>query len=73
MHGIIDSRIKYQTPHIKCILMQLLEGMAYLHEKGIMHRDIKGGNLLLSKHGVLKIADFGLARVYYPGVDFNYT
>jgi cyclin-dependent kinase 12/13 len=35
-----------------------------LHEKGIMHRDIKGGNLLLDKNGVLKIADFGLAREF---------
>ncbi len=44
-----------------------------MHEKAILHRDIKGGNLLLSKDGVLKIADFGLARIFYPGQNVMYT
>jgi cyclin-dependent kinase 12/13 len=51
----------------------LLEGVAYLHDKALLHRDIKGGNLLMNKHGILKIADFGLARVFYPGHDIPYT
>jgi len=57
----------------KSLVKQLLEGMAYLHEQGIMHRDIKGGNLLLTKDGVLKIADFGLAREFKKVNSFNFT
>jgi cyclin-dependent kinase 12/13 len=40
--------------------------MAYMHDRGFIHRDIKGGNLLLNKQGILKIADFGLARILQP-------
>jgi serine/threonine protein kinase len=44
----------------------MLEGVAYMHDNNIIHRDIKGANILLNNEGILKIADFGLARIYYP-------
>ncbi|XP_074335857.1 putative serine/threonine-protein kinase At1g54610 [Apium graveolens] len=53
-------------PQVKCYMQQLLSGLQHIHEKGILHRDIKGSNLLIDKHGMLKIADFGLANSYLP-------
>jgi serine/threonine protein kinase len=50
-----------------------LQGVNHLHEKGILHRDIKGGNILLNKKGILKIADFGLARIFFQGKNVPYT
>ncbi|KAI2781835.1 MAP kinase [Daldinia loculata] len=43
--------------------LQLLEGLAYLHESGIAHRDIKPENILLDHNGVIKYVDFGAAKV----------
>uniref|UniRef100_A0A0E0JYW1 [RNA-polymerase]-subunit kinase n=1 Tax=Oryza punctata TaxID=4537 RepID=A0A0E0JYW1_ORYPU len=51
-------------PQIKCYMQQLLSGLQHCHDRGILHRDIKGSNLLIDRHGVLKIGDFGLANYY---------
>jgi serine/threonine protein kinase len=45
---------------------QLLSGLEHCHTRGVLHRDIKGSNLLLDNMGTLKIADFGLASFFDP-------
>lgn len=49
---------------VKWLMLQLLEGVKYLHDNWVLHRDLKTSNLLLSKDGELKICDFGLSRQY---------
>ena len=46
------------------VLVQLLQGLEYAHDRRIVHRDIKPENILLNKDNQLKIADFGLAHIY---------
>lgn len=49
---------------VKCLLIQLLRAVGYLHDNWILHRDLKTSNILLSHSGILKVGDFGLAREY---------
>jgi cell cycle related kinase len=59
-----DDTNPLSRPEIKKFMQMLLKGLKYLHDFNIMHRDIKPANLLISGEGVLKIADFGLARLF---------
>ncbi|KAH1032685.1 hypothetical protein J1N35_044859 [Gossypium stocksii] len=58
--------LKFSEPQVKCYMQQLLCGLDHCHSHGVLHRDIKGSNLLLDNNGILKIADFGLASFYDP-------
>ncbi|KAM0899812.1 hypothetical protein ACQ4PT_021048 [Festuca glaucescens] len=64
---ISRADVPLTLPQIKCYMQQLLAGLQHCHERGILHRDIKGSNLLIDRRGVLKIGDLGLANYYGPG------
>lgn len=49
---------------IKCYMKQLLCGLEHCHAQGVLHRDIKGSNLLIDNNGNLKIGDFGLSTFF---------
>lgn len=52
-----ESLVAYYT-------LQILSGLAYIHSKGVIHRDLKGVNILSTKDGVVKLVDFGVAKMW---------
>ncbi|XP_023588284.1 cyclin-dependent kinase 10 isoform X1 [Trichechus manatus latirostris] len=54
----------FSEAQVKCITLQVLRGLQYLHRNFVIHRDLKVSNLLMTDKGCVKTADFGLARAY---------
>ena len=74
LNGIlVHPQVRFTDAHRKSLVAQLLRGLEYLHQRSVLHRDLKGSNLLLNNDGILKLADFGLARTYAKRQAGDYT
>ena len=64
--GALSTIIKKFGPFpenlVAIYIKQVLIGLQYLHSKNVVHRDIKGANILTTKDGLVKLADFGVAK-----------
>mmetsp|Transcript_12025 Transcript_12025/g.33891 ORF Transcript_12025/g.33891 Transcript_12025/m.33891 type:complete len:919 (+) Transcript_12025:231-2987(+) len=59
LHGLKNKYGNFPEPLLGAYVSQTLEGLAYLHSENVVHRDIKGANILITKGGICKLADFG--------------
>ena len=59
----LQRRARFGIKEIGEIVRQLLDGLGYAHEQGVVHRDIKPSNILINDDGRIKLSDFGIARI----------
>lgn len=64
--SMLNSYGPFEEPLIKNFTRQILIGLSYLHRKNIIHRDIKGANILIDIKGCVKITDFGISKKLSP-------
>ncbi|CAO3678438.1 unnamed protein product [Rhizopus stolonifer] len=60
--SLLNQRSVFNESLTAFFTRQIIQGLEYLHKKGILHRDIKAGNVLIDQNGVCKITDFGLSK-----------
>ncbi|KAA6368636.1 MAG: putative calcium/calmodulin-dependent protein kinase [Streblomastix strix] len=68
LKNIADTNVYIPIPLVRVIMKQILQGLIYIHSKGIVHRDIKGANILMHNplntgRIIMKIADFGVVKI----------
>jgi len=80
LDDMLKSMGAFNERVVKNYTRQILSGLDYCHKKNIVHRDIKGKNILIDTKGILKLADFGSAKIVdnvlqmdAPSVGYSYT
>ncbi|XP_033224069.1 cyclin-dependent kinase 9-like [Belonocnema kinseyi] len=61
---LANPNVQFTLGEIKNVMRQMMNGLYYIHSNKILHRDMKAANVLITKTGLLKLADFGLARAF---------
>ena len=63
LKSVMDEHERFALPEIMRIMKDVLAGLQFSHERGVVHRDIKPANIMLTSNRQAKIADFGIARI----------
>ncbi|XP_054006011.1 neither inactivation nor afterpotential protein C isoform X2 [Hylaeus anthracinus] len=73
VRGLVSMDKKLREEHIGYILREVIKAVIHLHENNVIHRDIRGSNILLTKEGEVKLVDFGLSKMIKGEMGKRYT
>ena len=77
MVGIMDllavKEVKISDVQIKQIAYQIVKGVEYLHDNGYLHRDVKPANIMIDRHGTVKLGDYSITTKQRPEMTGNTT
>ncbi|KIY50543.1 kinase-like protein, partial [Fistulina hepatica ATCC 64428] len=62
LRTLLTNRGRFDDLYVRYFTKQILTGLAFLHSKGVVHRDLKSDNILIEPDGVCKISDFGISK-----------
>ena len=73
LRDLIARRAVLAVPDRLALMLQVCDGLHYAHQRGIVHRDVKPGNIFVQPSGLVKILDFGIARIEAAGMPVTRT
>ncbi|XP_043256772.1 neither inactivation nor afterpotential protein C isoform X3 [Colletes gigas] len=73
VRGLVSMDKKLREEHIGYILKEVIKAVIHLHENNVIHRDIRGSNIMLTREGEVKLVDFGLSRMIQGEMGKRYT
>lgn len=73
LRTVAERRVAIDEPSVRALVGQLARALDYVHSRGVVHHDVKPSNVLLTRRGQVKLADFGIARASRDVADSTLT
>jgi serine/threonine-protein kinase len=65
---LVSNKVRFTDEDVAGVMCQVLDALQHAHDQGVWHRDVKPANIIMSRNGRLKVADFGIARIEDAGL-----
>lgn len=73
LHSALENKGSFDPTEVASVGATICSALGYAHAEGVIHRDIKPGNVLIVEHGTLKVTDFGIAKAAFTSGDLTTT